>query len=172
MKTIIAILTFSALLVLSVTTSAGETVDVGTVSSLPYPWSPVTLSMNGETQVCTGIGFNADDSVYGTCEIIKYGATSGRGGHAVPYTAWFYLTNWSTSGQVTVGALCMIVKTGAGATITYEPGYSAATCNNTVNPLGGPLVPIDGLWAWYVATSADGLYELIHSGGQSYVVTL
>jgi len=119
---------------------------------------------------CIAGGFNADDSVYGACSYVLYGACSGRACQPVRYTH-NYIVAWDLNGNVTNSVACDIVRTHVPQVpqytylngYTYCPGYAA-------NPLQSVTYVPYGPYSWeyntfyFVAISDDGLYTLIDNG--------
>lgn len=139
-----------------------------TVTALGIPPALLHVGQPGRL-ACAPVGFRDDDSVYGACHTATASPCSGRGCQPVTVTT-NYVVDWDIDGNPTLGDACSVVRhhLPQADQITYTAGYSAADCFPVrLNPLGTTYAIPYGPYGWQVsyaydvATSADGLYELV-----------
>jgi hypothetical protein len=140
---------------------------IPTVVAQPYP----------VRHLCAGFSFNATDGVVGECRTLVYGPTGGRGSTPVQYYT-FYSVQWDNSGNVVSAVPCGTLRfhLPQADVWAYAAGYDATNCrqfqmgtSSTVTiTWNGPWGPGDYSY-YYVATSPDGLYELLNDQNFSYV---
>lgn len=144
-----------------------------TVTPLQYP-SDMPKGNQPSGAVCMAVAFNADDSSYGTCTSVSAGACSGRACQPT-YTSIVFAAVWDKEGNLIGDGYC-------GTAVTHRPippkwsyaaGFDASTCYFPKQGTPQVLVydPKYGFehWFGYVATSADGAYELLTYGTQGYI---
>lgn len=139
-------------------------VKAGTLVQLPNPAMPVIT--NPHWMHCASIGFAADSSVYGACQV-SYSSCSGRYCHS---PSRFFAATWNQEGaDPTLGVMCASIPASMGAAkITYEPGYSADNCKVSYNPTGTAVYAY-GYPFYYVNTDPVTGAELLNSNVQSYL---
>lgn len=117
---------------------------------------------------CASIGFAADSSVYGACQV-SYSGCSGRYCHS---PSRFFTATWNREGTDPVlGVLCASIPAGMGAAkIAYTPGYSGDNCKVSYNPTGTAVYAF-GYPFYYVSTDPVTGAELVNSNVQSYLYT-
>jgi hypothetical protein len=163
------------LLVLLSLVAAGAAQAFSTVTPLVTP--QVITGYQTHTG-CAPITANANDTVLGACYGSRSAACSGRGCQPTTYITT-YIVDWDLSGNPTFVESCRMVRRHLPQpdAITYLNGHSATDCLTVVsNPLATVVEVPDGPYTWqvqvyyYVATSADGLYELVDNAIVSPVV--
>lgn len=119
---------------------------------------------------CSGNSFDAADNVLGACRTVKSLPCSGRACQPVTYT-YFYNVTW-TDGVPGAVDLCFSVRRHSpqAPEVTYYGGHSAADCR-TVTWLTYTVVSVNGVAYYYVATSVDGLLELVNTNSSTLLVT-
>jgi len=129
---------------------------------------PASLLQPGYRVSCAASSFNADDSVNGTCKAAISSACSGRGCQPVTVTT-FYIVRW-TDAAATLGDACMTVRHHLPQADQVTPlnGHTQADCPFVLST--GTVVTINGTPYWYVATSADGAFELVNWQAGSLLV--
>lgn len=141
-----------------------------TITGLGVPSALLHVGQSGRL-LCAPVGFRADDSVYGACHTVTSQPCSGRGCQPVNFTTNWIVT-WDLEGNPTLGDACDVVRTHLpqAPQVTYYLGHTAADCfpvalNPTGKTVGIPYGPYSWQvsWYYYVATSADQLYELVDS---------
>ena len=153
------------MLVLCLISGLAGAASAETLSALPPPPS---LVGPGHQVVCAASSFNADDSVKGTCKSASSTACSGRGCQPVTTTV-FYIVAWSDLAPA-LGDACYSVRHHLPQPdqLTLLNGHTQADCPFALNT--GTVVMINGTPYWYVATSADGAFELVNWQAGSLLV--
>lgn len=156
------------LMALALLPALGGAQSLPTVTALGIPPALLHVGQPGRL-LCAPLGFRDDDSVYGACHTVTSQACSGRGCQPVNYTTNWIVT-WNIEGNPTLGDACALIRTHLPQPrqVTYYGGHSAADCfdvilNPTLKTVGIPYGPYywQVTWYYYVATSADQLYELV-----------
>lgn len=132
----------------------------GTLTPLQVP--PVVNLSYPYFHAWAGTGFAADDTIVGFSQSSHASPCSGRGCVPVNYVQ-VYASTWSTAGVSLTAVHCgqLRIHRPQLPQWTYDPGYDATNCK--IPTLGtDTTVTVDGVSYYYVATSADGLYELIN----------
>jgi hypothetical protein len=137
----------------------------GTVTALKNPAVPPNVP-NIHWMHCASIGFNADHSIHGACQV-SYGSSCGR---YCSNPGIFYAASWDIAGDPVLGPQCASYSAARSIQIIYVSGYSAATCSVIYNPTG-TVVTVNGGYFYYVTTDPVSGAELVNSNSQSYLFT-
>jgi hypothetical protein len=153
-------------LVTALALSASALASAGTLIALQ---SPVVVNLAYPySHTWEGAGFAADDTITGYASASRMYPCSGRGCVPVRYT-YVYASTWDLAGNDLSATYCGQLRTHPPQQPqwTYEPGYDATNCQ-LINLVTGTTVNVNGVDFYYVATSSDGLYELLNGKTGNY----
>ena len=155
-------------LILALTMMSG-TAFASTLFQLPPPPALVGVGIAGRL-ACVGVGFNADDSIYGACHTATSAPCSGKGCQPVTYTT-NYIVTWDTAGNPTGSTGCSIVRhhLPQADQTTYLDGHSAADCPGVLFNPTGAVVVVNGVPYYYVTTDAVTGAELVNSNAAGFL---
>ncbi len=131
---------------------------------------PASLNGIGNQHACVGVGFAADNSVYGACKTVTSSACSGRGCQPVSYVTT-YATTWDAEGNPIAATPCRIARhhLPQADQITYLNGYDATSCppvklsEPTVVGIPYGTYPWEVMYFYYVTTDAVTGAELVNN---------
>jgi hypothetical protein len=134
-----------------------------TYHPLQIPQEIIQYRYQGYILACSGVGFNADDTVYGSCKV-TYTLSCGKGCSNGAQKGNIWLVSWDPFGNPTFGVQC--ASRAFYHPWVYAAGFDATNCGEP--PVRNGVVPVlyngNTYWVYYVSTSVDGAYELVISG--------
>lgn len=159
---------FIALLLLT-----GATAQANVIYPLVVP-ADVPKGNQPSGRTCVATSFNANDTSNGTCRSVTASVCSGRACQPT-YTSTVFAVMWDTQGNPLSSVFCgtFVSHQTLVHQWTYQPGFTSATCylpaaGSTQILVYDPTLGFEH-WYGYIATSADGEYELLTYGPVGYI---